>query len=139
MLHFSIYLSLCIYIYMCTHLSRLEAEREKGGRLEQEVESLRTVLEMKTEELHASRLSRYSVIYLSIRVYIYLSRCLSIYQGIYLSGYLSIYSGIYLSIQVSIYLSGYLSIYPSIYLSIKVSILSITCLLIYISTSNVSK
>jgi len=37
---------------------RLEAEKEKGGRLEQEVESLRTVLEMKTEELHASRLSR---------------------------------------------------------------------------------
>jgi len=37
---------------------KLEAERERAGRLEQEVESLRTVLEMKTEELHASRLSR---------------------------------------------------------------------------------
>lgn len=43
---------------------RLEAEKERAGRLEQEVESLRTVLEMKTEELHASRLSRLDNIYI---------------------------------------------------------------------------
>ena len=32
--------------------------KERAGRLEQEVESLRTVLEMKTEELHVSRHTR---------------------------------------------------------------------------------
>jgi len=79
-------------------------------------------------------LSRCLSIYLSVYISIYLPICLSIYLSTYLSIYLlSVYLSTYLSICLSIYLSNYLSIYLSVYLSVCLSIHLSICLSVYLS------